>query len=555
VLRARALAVPAFLLFVLLAAGCGDSSDPLSETDSDPRVVAEAADLAVTVTWFEQTYIDFLIRSGSNDTPENRLAHLDQLIDSILLAEAFEERGYADAPEFEAARRRIEREELGSRYFEEALLDTMQAPTEAQIRETFRRFKSEAVVRHLFFVSPDQAQESWERLEDGATFVEEARRIYDLPELDSTAGYLGAVRYFAVDDAFAEAAWTLEPGTYSKPVRSRYGWHIIYLERMITEPLLTESEFQTRRQGMSSQYRLRRRRLEGDNFVRAFMTERNVEVNAPAIRALEALIRDLDPPPEGDPEIIPRTEPSLTEGDLRRELDADVVLATYEWDGERRAFKAGDYAFWFESLPTREARERTGASVGRAMRNELLAEAGAEHGLRDAEWEVDVERRIALEEARRMRQRLRSEPVEVDTALVKQAFERLRLAERRSLRVSFDAALFGTAAEARRAAEAGPAWTISVRDSLLADLPDWNPAVSRAPIDSIVVVGRRADWAVLRVLGRTRVPLTWRDHREELEERLTPFVREYRMVRDLRGDAAIRIDTTLFREITEIENR
>lgn len=543
----------------MIAAGCGgragDSSTGARETDSDPRILAEAADVDVTVTWFEQTYIDFLIRSGSNDTPANRLAHLDHLIDSILLAEEFEERGYADEPAFEAMRRRIEREELGARYFEEAFLDTMQAPTEAQIRETFRRFKSEAVVRHLFFVSPEQARASWERLEEGATFIEEARRIYDLPELDSTAGYLGAVRYFGVDDAFAEAAWSLEPGTYSEPVRSRYGWHIVYLERMITQPLLTESEFQTRRGGMSSQFRLRRRRLEGDNFVRAFMTERNVEVNAPAIAALEALIRDLDPPPGGDPEILTPTEPSLTEADLRAEFDADVVLATYEWDGERRAFTAGDYAFWFESLPTREARERTAASVGRAMRNELLAEAGDERDLRDAEWTVDVERRVMLEAARRMRQRLRAEPAPADTSMIRQAFERLRLDERRSLQISFDAALFGSAEEARRAAEAGPDWTVSVRDSLLEDLPEWNPAVATAPVDSNVVVGRRSDWAVVRVLDRTRVPLTWQDHREELRERLAPFVREYLTVRELRSEADIRVDTTLFRDITEVERQ
>lgn len=509
----------------------------------------------MTVTWFEQTYIDFLIRSGSNDTPANRLAHLDHLIDSILLADEFEDRGYAEEPAFEAMRRRIEREELGARYFEEAFLDTMQAPTEEQIRETFRRWKSQAVVRHLFFVSPEQARTSWERLEEGATFAREARRIYDLPELDSTAGYLGAVRYFGMDDAFAEAAWSLEPGTYSEPVRTRYGWHIIFLERMIREPLLTETEYQTRRGGMSSQFRLRRRRLEGDNFVRAFMTERNVEVNAPAIGALEALIADLDPPPEGAPEILSQAEPSLTEADLRREFDADVVLATYEWDGERHAFTAGDYAFWFESLPMREARERTGASVGRAMRNELLAEAGDERGLRDAGWVVDVERRVMLEAARRMRQRLRAEPVPADSAMIRQAFERLRLNERRSLQVSFDAARYPDAAAARRAAARGPDWAISVRDSLLEDLPEWNPAVATAPLDSNVVVGRSADWAVVRVLNRTRVPLTWQDHREELEKRLEPFVREYRTVRELRSDAAVRVDTTLFREITELDDR
>lgn len=540
--------IPFLFLVVFLSAACGQAPD--TPPDRDPRVLADVNGELVTVTWFQQTYVDFLIRSGSNDTPANRMAHLDNLIDTILLAKEHDRQSLLDRDGFEQWKERVKKEELGSRYFETAFLDTLSAPTEEQIRETYRRYKSQAIVRHLFFRSPGEAEASWERLESGTSFLDEAQYVYGTVAYDSTAGYLGPVRYFGVDDAFAEAAWSLQAGTWSKPVRTRYGWHIVYLENMIREPLLTESEYMTRRGGMSSQYRLRRRRLEGDRFVREFMTARNVVVNEPAISALSDLLKSLDPS-VNETEVVSGTDARLMASDLRPEIDESVVLATYEWEGEQQVFTAGDYAFWLDGLSFVEARDRTAASVGRALRNEVLARAGDEEDLRDAEWDMEVHRRVMMESARRLRQEFRTRVGVVDSALVQLAFERMGWQTRRRLIVSFDASVYGTHAEAEQARSGAVTWQMSFDNAPLDSLEAWNPYVATAPLDEPTVIGRRDDWAVVRLRERTQQPVTWKDNRAEIERAVAPFVREYRAVEDLRNTTPIRVDTVLFNQIAD----
>lgn len=532
---------------MLLVAGCGtESAGP--GPDRDPRTVAQVNGYELTVSWFEQTYIDFLVRSGSNDSETARAAHLEQLIDAMLLSEHYSELQRDTSASFQERVRRIEAEELGSRFFETAFLDTMSAPTDLQLRQAYVRDQSKRVVRHLYFTSQQQADESYARLQSGVPFLEEARYVYGLAEADSMAGYLGAVGYYSVDDAFAEVAFALEPGAFSVPVRTRYGYHIILLEDIIQEPLLTESAYLTRRPGLSSQYRQRRRRLEGDIFVRTFMNGLNVEVNAPAIAALNDLITAIDPTPD---EQAGRVGVESDTG-WKQDVDPSTPLLTFEWDGEREAFTAGDYAFWFDALPQREARERTAASVGRALRNEALARAGEEEGLRDREWDIEVARRVRLEKARLMREDLRLETLEVDTALVIQAFDRLGWANRRMATVSFDAVTAVSPDALQRVAAQGGAWPVQVRDATLESIPEWSPYVAGAPVDSVIFVGRRDDWAAIRMLKRERIQPSWESDQAEIIRRLRPFVAEYELVRMLRENARITIDEALMREIAEL---
>ena len=66
---------------------------------------------------------------------------------------------------------------------------------------------------------------------------------------------------------------------------------------------------------------------------------------------------------------------------LRAALSPDAVLATYTWRGESRSFTVGEYVFWLETLPVNEMYYRAGASMGRALRNEVFALNGEREGL------------------------------------------------------------------------------------------------------------------------------------------------------------------------------
>jgi hypothetical protein len=440
---------------------------------------------------------------------------------------------------------RIQREELGSRFFETALLDTMSAPTDGQLREAYIKDQSKRVVRHLYFTSAQQAQDSHARLQSGVSYLEEAQRVYGLAESDSLAGFLGAIGYYSVDDAFAEVAFSMEPGTYSEPVRTRYGYHIIFLENIIQEPLMTESAYLTRRQGLSSQYRQRRRRLEGDRFVQAFMSQLDVQVNAPAVGALNDMINALDPTTE---EMGGRVM-SRIDDSWKQDVDPTTALLTFDWGAQKEAFTAGDYAFWFASLPQREARERTAASVGRALRNEALYRAGEEEKLRDKEWETEVDRRVRLEKARLMRDQLRTADVEMDSTLIKRAFDRMGWSQRRMAVLSFDAITALTPEALQATVGQVTEWPVQFREVRLEAIPEWAPYVATLPVDSTIILGRRNDWAAVRLLDRKTITPDWTVDQPEIERQLRPFVAEYQLVSRLRLKADIQINQQLMVDI------
>ncbi len=140
-----------------------------------------------------------------------------------------------------------------------------------------------------------------------------------------------------VDDAFAEAAFSLGAGEFSEPVQSRFGYHIIRAENIVRSALLTESEFQTRRGGIGKRARIRKSRLAGDRFVREFMSDANVVVNPVAVRALNAFLLEAERSVEPRPVSVLAEEPGeIDPTALLSSLDPDVILATYQWSGEEQ---------------------------------------------------------------------------------------------------------------------------------------------------------------------------------------------------------------------------
>ena len=365
----------------LLAVGC---SPPSSEKD---QTLADVNGYSITVGEFERSYVDVLIRSGQNDTPGARYSHLGTLIeDQLWYEEALRRELDADtslALFIDLARKRA----LGGRYYELEFLEQLPQPTEAEIRQAFARYKQPVIARHLFYGDELDANAAYTRLQAGTSFIDEAQICFQTVNFDSTAGWLGEIRYFQVDDAFAEAAFSLATGSFSAPVRSRQGWHIIKIEDRIATPIITESEFQNRKPGIASLLRIRKRRLEGDRFVRTFMENRDVRIDPQGLRALDAALA--------------RIERRVSSGPITLDDDYDTPappltpttpLATFIINETAQTFTAEDYFFWFSELPFREARSRPAASVGRAVRNEAFALAGIDANLEgDAIVQRDVE--------------------------------------------------------------------------------------------------------------------------------------------------------------------
>ena len=117
------------------------------------------------------------------------------------------------------------------------------------------KFKSPKTVeaRHILIkLNPDanaeEVENARQRIETvldmakgGQDFAELAKKYSEGPT-KAQGGNLGAFRREAMVKPFADKAFSMKPGEISEPVRTRFGWHIIKVEKVNPEKTLTLSE-------------------------------------------------------------------------------------------------------------------------------------------------------------------------------------------------------------------------------------------------------------------------------------------------------------------------
>ena len=550
-----------------LALACTSRGEPHQALDDERLVhIAEVNGNTISVGLFKKTYVEYLSRTGANDTVAQRYLHLQALVDAYLLGEHAIESGYESDSLYHVYMARQRKKALGGRYYEVNVLDKIQETPEEEQREAFIRFNDKVHLRHLFFRREADALEAYRRLEEGEGFVDLANDVYNTAVYDSSAGDLGIVSYFGVDDAFAEAAFTLEEQyEYTKPVRSRVGYHIVRLENKYSNPLLTESAFQMRREGIGQDVRLRKMRMSGDAFVREYMESLNYDVQREAIVALKQAIDALEYSVEPQPFDFDEEEGFGVEDVemLQVRLTPETVLVEYDWKGERRTFTAGDYYGWLEELPFAEATANPAASVGRALRNEVLGLAGEEEGLyEDPIVKEAIQHEAMVFLARNIKSQLRQDTTSKPTPeMLDRAFERIAKDRRKSIIVDFWVIPFDRFEEAQqvlaliKAGEERPdsfqGYQAVTGHEVLQDR-EWMVHLRQAPLDRPVLAGLSNNrWFVIEVSEREEQVYTIEDVRDQLEQQLAPLASEHYVLKDLYQLASIEVDTLRVEQLVQ----
>jgi peptidyl-prolyl cis-trans isomerase C len=158
---------------------------------------------------------------------------LDRLVDGMLITEAGRKEHLDRDPEVQDRLKRYE-----DRLIQEAYINRAVKPAETDDRlrtryETFLKDKpagEEVHARHILLATEAEAKSIIGELDKGADFAALAKKYSKDPGAE-TGGDLG---YFGHDDmvkGFADAAFALSPGQYTKtPVKTEFGWHVIKVE-------------------------------------------------------------------------------------------------------------------------------------------------------------------------------------------------------------------------------------------------------------------------------------------------------------------------------------
>jgi peptidyl-prolyl cis-trans isomerase C len=97
--------------------------------------------------------------------------------------------------------------------------------------------EEEVHARHILVETEDEAKAVKEELQKGADFAELAKSKSKDPSAAAEGGDLGFFSKDQMVPEFADAAFKLEKGQTSDPVKSPFGWHIIQVEEKRTRPV------------------------------------------------------------------------------------------------------------------------------------------------------------------------------------------------------------------------------------------------------------------------------------------------------------------------------
>jgi peptidyl-prolyl cis-trans isomerase C len=97
--------------------------------------------------------------------------------------------------------------------------------------------EQEVRARHVLVETEDEAKKAVQRIKGGEDFAKVAGELSKDPGSKTDGGDLGFFTKDRMVEPFAEAAFKMEAGQISEPVKSQFGWHVIKVEEKRNKPV------------------------------------------------------------------------------------------------------------------------------------------------------------------------------------------------------------------------------------------------------------------------------------------------------------------------------
>ena len=224
--------------FLALTATSGFAAGP-------NEVVAKADGIEITEADIQIALQD--MQDQLNQTPEaqRRDMAITYLIDLKLGVKAAKD---AKITEDEGVKRRVAMltdRLLFDEYLEAAAKKVVtEDAMKALYSDTIKNLKPEPEIRarHILVETEDQAKTALKRLKAGEDFAKLAAELSKDPGSGQQGGDLGFFTKDRMVPEFANAAFALEIGKISDPVKSQFGYHVIKVEEKREKPIPTFDE-------------------------------------------------------------------------------------------------------------------------------------------------------------------------------------------------------------------------------------------------------------------------------------------------------------------------
>ncbi|RQV93077.1 MAG: hypothetical protein EH224_13510 [Calditrichaeota bacterium] len=213
---------------------------------TDQNAIATMKNATIPAKEFITRYTNLVQSTGIKDTRSSRLEALKHLISEKILIDLQDNSEYLNQPHFIEQLNQIKREVLLAFYKKKEIYNKIDI-SENELREAYVRINEKISARHLFTRSENEAWEYYNSIMNGVTFEQLAPLVFSDDSLANNGGYLGYFTWGDMESNFEDAVFSMKPGEISKPVQTSYGYSIIKVEDRFKSPILTEHQYQIKK--------------------------------------------------------------------------------------------------------------------------------------------------------------------------------------------------------------------------------------------------------------------------------------------------------------------
>ncbi len=260
------------------------------------KILARVNDQVLTLEEFNQQFEKIKTpRRMRSPRPEIREGMVEQWIANELLLQEAKRRGIHKSPDLMEKLEEVKERMITQTLIQEEM--TKAEVSDEEVAEYFERYRSRFSIpemiriKHILVKTEEEAKEIRERLNKGEEFEELAREKSTDTRTKERGGDLGFIdrrrhqRRFG--PSFINAAFSLEKGEVSEPIRSPLGYHLIKLEEKREAGQQTLDQVRERvERGALSEKKMKTRQ----EFIESLRNKAQIEKN------LELLSPDVEPP-------------------------------------------------------------------------------------------------------------------------------------------------------------------------------------------------------------------------------------------------------------------
>lgn len=209
----------------------------------DVKILATVNSKDINLESYLPRYQNFLFKTHQKDNLSNRYSFLNSLVDERLILDHGQNLKIASNPDIIFQKEQIFNQLLLNQYHDKKIRDEVWI-TDNELRRFYMYSKTALHVRHLY--SPDLAQikQIQDQLKNGEKWETLAKRYFKDLNLKNNGGNLGWYNMGELDPAFEIAAFSMEDGEISGPIKTRKGFSIIQVIEKEKDIFFTENDFQ-----------------------------------------------------------------------------------------------------------------------------------------------------------------------------------------------------------------------------------------------------------------------------------------------------------------------